>query len=94
MTEAPDDSAANPCGASISVRRLPIVSMMRQPPTKVPAAMATPQLTFTHSGTVKWSASRLPWAMRASVMIPIVFCASLVPWASETSEAEPICPSR
>src|SRR5947209_19806169 len=27
-------------------------------------------------------------------MTPIVFCASLVPWASDTKEAEPICPSR
>ena len=26
-------------------------------------------------------------------MMPIVFCASLVPWASATSEADPICPT-
>jgi hypothetical protein len=33
-------------------------------------------------------------AMRARVMIPIVFWASFVPWASDTIAAEPICPSR
>jgi hypothetical protein len=49
---------------------------------------------LTQSGTVKLSASRLPWAMSASVMMPMVFCASLVPWASETSDAEPIWPTR
>ena len=31
------------------------------------------------------SAGQAPAAIRASVMMPIVFCASLVPWASETS---------
>jgi hypothetical protein len=27
---------------------------------------------------------------QVSVMMPMVFCASLVPWASETSEAEAV----
>ncbi len=35
-----------------------------------------------------------PPAIRASVMMPIVFCASFVPWASETSPAEAIWPTR
>ena len=35
-----------------------------------------------------------PAAISARVMTPIVFCASLVPWASETSEALPIWPQR
>jgi len=35
-----------------------------------------------------------PEASSARVMTPIVFCASLVPWASETSEALPIWPQR
>jgi hypothetical protein len=70
------------------------VLMIRQPPTEVSAARATAQPILTHSGTVKWSASRLPWAMSASVMMPIAFCASFVPWANETSEAEPIWPMR
>ena len=33
---------------------------------------------------------QLPYAIRDKVMTPMVFCASLVPWARETSEAEPI----
>ena len=41
---------------------------------------------MTHVGTSKLSAGRLPCATSASVMIPIVFCASLVPWASENIE--------
>lgn len=32
--------------------------------------------------------------MSASAMTPIVFCASPVPWASETSPAVPIWPQR
>jgi ABC-type Fe3+-siderophore transport system permease subunit len=36
----------------------------------------------------------VPCATSASVITPIVFCASLVPCASETSEAEPIWPWR
>ncbi len=32
--------------------------------------------------------------MSARVMMPIVFCASFVPWASDTIEAEPIWPIR
>ena len=35
-----------------------------------------------------------PCAINASVMTPIVFCASFVPCANDTNEAEPICPSR
>ena len=37
---------------------------------------------------------QLPYAIRERVMTPIVFWASLVPWASDTSEAEPIWPQR
>ncbi len=37
---------------------------------------------------------RVPLAIRARVITPMVFCASLVPCASETMEAEPISPSR
>jgi hypothetical protein len=49
--------------------------------------MAPAAETTTHSGTSAF-APRLPLAMSASVMTPIVFWASLVPWASETIEAE------
>ena len=37
-------------------------------------------------------AARVPLAISARVMTPIVFCASLVPCASETMQADPICP--
>lgn len=37
-------------------------------------------------------ASRWPEAISAIAMTPIVFCASPVPCASETSEAVAICP--
>ena len=33
-------------------------------------------------------------AISASVMTPIVFCASFVPWASAISEADTIWPAR
>jgi hypothetical protein len=36
----------------------------------------------------------VPFAIRARVMTPIVFCASLVPWASDTMQADPTCPMR
>ena len=35
-----------------------------------------------------------PAVISARVMMPIVFCASFVPWASETSDAEAIWPAR
>jgi hypothetical protein len=72
---------------------LPRVRITRHPPTYVPIAMARAQATLTQIGTdpvsVQW-----PAAMSARVMTPMVFCASLVPWASETSEALPIWPHR
>ena len=77
----------------MSVIRLPIVLMIRQPPVAVPAAIAVAQRSLTQSGTVKWAALMSPWAISASEITPIVFWASLVPCASETSEAEPIWPN-
>ena len=55
--------------------------------------MASAQATFTQNGMFPVSVQS-PVAIRARVMTPIVFCASLVPWASETSEALPIWPQR
>ena len=49
----------------------------------VPSAIAVADETMTQKGTSKLSAGRSPWAMSASVMMPIVFWASFVPWASE-----------
>ena len=89
-----DDSAEKPCGDSTVVIRLPIVLMMRQPPVAVPRAIAVAQMSLTHSGTVKWTALRWPVEIKASAITPIVFWASLVPWASETSDADPIWPYR
>ena len=40
------------------------------------------------------SALRFPLATSARKMMPIVFCASLVPCESENSAPETICPSR
>ena len=55
--------------------------------------MARAHATLTQSGTDVVSVQS-PAAMRARVMTPIVFWASLVPWARDTSEALPIWPQR
>ncbi len=55
--------------------------------------MARPAETITHSGGSE-SGTSTPPVTRASVMMPMVFCASLVPWARETRPAEAIWPAR
>src|SRR6478735_1883959 len=60
---------------------------------EVPAAMVSAQATLTHTG-MAWTSVQDPYAIRARVITPMVFCASFVPWASETSEAEPTWPQR
>src|ERR1700709_123237 len=55
--------------------------------------MAHAQASLTQNGTAPVSV-HLPAAISASVITPIVFCASLVPWASEPSDAHPIWPPR
>lgn len=77
----------------MSVSPLPMVRMMRHPPVYVPSAIAVPEMSTTHHGGAESWASA-PVEMRARVMTPMVFCASLVPWASATSDAEPTCPRR
>ena len=47
----------------------------------------------THVGTSAPSL-RLPFDTSASTMMPIVFCASFVPWESENKLPETSCPSR
>ena len=42
--------AAKPLSGSMLYMRWPTVRMIRQPPTYVPAAIASPALTFTHVG--------------------------------------------
>lgn len=93
MTVAAPVWAAKPCGGWMSVMPLPMVRMIRQPPMKVPSAIAMPADTMTHSGGSESGATTLP-AIRARVMTPMVFCASLVPCARETRPAEAICPAR
>lgn len=51
MTAALDYSAANPCGDSTFVSRLPIVLMIRQPPVAVPSAIASAHPSLTQNGT-------------------------------------------
>lgn len=51
--------------------------------------MAIPAETMTHRGGFDPGAITPP-VTRASVMMPMVFCASFVPWASETRPAEVI----
>ena len=53
--------------------------------------IASAQQTMTQIGALDLAAS-VPLAIRARVMTPMVFCASLVPCASETMQAEPIWP--
>src|SRR6202012_5752732 len=55
--------------------------------------IASAQQTMTQTGALDPLAT-VPLAISASVMTPIVFCASLVPCASETTQAEPTCPIR
>src|SRR5580693_7052784 len=55
--------------------------------------MASAQQTMTQTGALDPLAT-VPLAISARVMTPMVFCASLVPCASETTQAEPTCPMR
>src|SRR3954470_14278557 len=53
ITVAATSSEEKPCGGRTSVTLVPSVLMIRQPPAKVPSAIATPHETMTHVGTVK-----------------------------------------
>ena len=79
MTAAPAPCEVKPWAASILMIRVPIVRMIRHPPIYVPSAIAVAAETTTHEGTSKLLALRLPFAISAKVITPIVFCASLVP---------------
>src|SRR4051812_682096 len=73
--------------------REPIVLMIRQPPVYVPIAIAVADDTTTHVGTWKFACEMSPCAISASVITPIVFCASLVPCARASRPPEKIWPS-
>ena len=68
--------------------------MMRHPPMYVPRAIVIAQANTTHNCGSGLAVDCHPTVMRASVMTPIVFCASLVPCASATSDEVKICPQR
>ena len=73
--------------------REPIVRTIRQPPLAVPSAIALWQLRTTQSGT--WNAPvSMPWEYSSTVMIPIVFWASLPPWARLSSAEDTNCSTR
>src|SRR5690242_12747191 len=50
ITAAPAPWAEKPCAGSILMMRVPIVLMIRQPPTYVPRAIADAADTTTHVG--------------------------------------------
>ena len=64
--------------------------MSRQPPKLVPIAIAAALTAITQVGT--WKDGSTPPMTRLSVMIPIVFCASLVPWLNAIASAVINCP--
>src|SRR6267142_6275294 len=83
-------SAQNPCiGVSLVILR-PMVRTIRQPPIRVPSAIAAWHDNTTQNGTSKWS-PRYPCEKSSTAMMPMVFCASLPPWPSEYSDAETNC---
>ena len=84
--EAAVVSAAKPWTGSSLATRWPIVFMIRQPPTAVPADSAVADTMMTHVGTM--TVGMTPAEKRARVMMPIVFCASFDPWAKAMNAAE------
>src|SRR4051812_7638996 len=89
----PPVSAQNPCIGVSLVMRSPMVRTMRQPPIKVPRAIAAWHDSTTQNGTEKCS-PRWPCEYKSTAMMPMVFCASLPPWPSEYSDAEANCRMR
>ena len=90
---APPVSAQNPPTGLSLVILIPIVFTMRQPPNKVPSAIATWQAMTTQNGTLKVS-PLIPAANSSMAMMPIVFCASLPPWPRLYRDAETNCRRR
>jgi hypothetical protein len=67
-----------------------MVFMIFQPPTEVPKAIVKAQAIFTQSGTPA-SVDRYPELINAKVIMPMDFCASLIPWEKDIKAAESIC---
>jgi len=59
----------------------------------VPRLIASAQDRITQNGAFE-PAGIVLFTIRASVMTPMVFCASFVPCARDTMHADPICPIR
>ena len=66
--------------------------MIRQPPTAVPSDSAVADTRMTQIGTV--TVGMTPALNSARVMMPIVFWASLEPWAKAMKPAEKTCRRR
>ena len=75
---APPVSAQNPCIGVSLVMRNPMVRTIRQPPIRVPRAIAAWQASTTQNGTEN-SWPRWPSEYSSTAMMPMVFCASLPP---------------
>src|SRR6185437_7423019 len=89
---APAVSALKPPMGLSLVMRPPMVRTIRQPPSAMPKPMPSAASATTQSGTAKVG---MKWAAnRAVAMMPMVFCASLVPCARLSSEAETSWPLR
>ena len=75
--------------------RIPIVRTTRQPPTIVPKPITIAAETIIHV-SISSSPTCPPVPARssaiASAMIPIVFCASFVPWLKAMNAADRIWP--
>src|SRR3979411_967205 len=87
---APPVSAQNPCIGVSRVIRNPMVRTIRQPPIRVPNAIAAWHASTTQNGTEN-SLPRCPCEYSSTAMMPMVFCASFPPCPSEYSEAETNC---
>ena len=79
MATADENSETKPITGSSLVTPLPTVFMMRWPPMEVPRAMVAAHMILTQVGTPEPSGS-MPAPIIASVIMPMVFCASLLPW--------------
>lgn len=70
-------SAAKPFIGASFIIFIPIVLIIRQPPTDVPRAIARAQVNLTQSGTT--NSFKIPLPTSAIVIIPMDFWASFEP---------------
>ena len=106
MTSAPAVSAQKPPTGRSFVMRVPIVCTMRHPPKSVPSEIIVYALSSTHTGiessevTYMWRSNPVSpanvacVATRRPTMMPIVFCASLPPCASDNKAELVSCATR